>query len=428
MRAAARCAASVEVVELLADVRKTCGPTNVRASVGSSASGSSPRPMVSVPPFLSWRGLLAARRRRRCGRRASARPAATPTPTATRIAVAVHWPSLPWVGIRTERGAETLPDWIPFQRRLDPNRVRVADMRERPSDTKSPSMRPSLAVRGPKLLAIGIARRCALGPAGGRRRHHHGAAARAVGGLRRSATRTPSRSARSSRSACGHRHVRASPARCEWSAGSRRSPRARSLVRGSARGSSRGSTSDSSRSSSARFSSASRRYWEPGGDAGRRSRRARGVRRPRRRGLGTSRCGGGTLVVPFLTLAVGLSQHSAEATSLVVILPTAVVASLALRRRGIGELGTRTPPGRRRRLWRQSSAALLALALAGIDAPPRLRGLPRASSVSRSSPTVCAHDDQRRRARRRAREPRSRQRAQRRDPDRHMAAPGVARS
>jgi len=50
--------------------------------------------------------------------------------------------------------------------------------------------------------------------------------------------------------------------------------------------------------------------------------------------------GGGILMVPFLTLAIGLSQHSAEATSLVVVLPTAVVASLELRRRGVGELGT----------------------------------------------------------------------------------------
>jgi uncharacterized membrane protein YfcA len=49
--------------------------------------------------------------------------------------------------------------------------------------------------------------------------------------------------------------------------------------------------------------------------------------------------GGGTLIVPFLTLAVGLSQHAAEATSLLVILPTAVAGSLALRRRGIGDLG-----------------------------------------------------------------------------------------
>ena len=50
--------------------------------------------------------------------------------------------------------------------------------------------------------------------------------------------------------------------------------------------------------------------------------------------------GGGILMVPFLTLAVGLPQHQAEATSLLVVLPTAVVASLTLRRRGIGDLGT----------------------------------------------------------------------------------------
>jgi len=49
--------------------------------------------------------------------------------------------------------------------------------------------------------------------------------------------------------------------------------------------------------------------------------------------------GGGTLVVPFLTLAVGLTQHSAQATSLLVILPTAIAGSLALRRRGVGDLG-----------------------------------------------------------------------------------------
>jgi hypothetical protein len=48
--------------------------------------------------------------------------------------------------------------------------------------------------------------------------------------------------------------------------------------------------------------------------------------------------GGGTLAVPFLTLVVGLSQHAAQATSLVVILPTAIAGSLALRRRGIGDL------------------------------------------------------------------------------------------
>jgi uncharacterized membrane protein YfcA len=48
--------------------------------------------------------------------------------------------------------------------------------------------------------------------------------------------------------------------------------------------------------------------------------------------------GGGTLVVPFITLAMGLSQHAAEATSLLVVLPTAVAGSLALSRRGVGDL------------------------------------------------------------------------------------------
>jgi uncharacterized protein len=49
--------------------------------------------------------------------------------------------------------------------------------------------------------------------------------------------------------------------------------------------------------------------------------------------------GGGTLMVPFLTLAAGLSQHQAEATSLLVILPTAIAGTLALRRRGVGNPG-----------------------------------------------------------------------------------------
>jgi uncharacterized protein len=48
--------------------------------------------------------------------------------------------------------------------------------------------------------------------------------------------------------------------------------------------------------------------------------------------------GGGTLLVPFLVLAVGMSQHEAEGTSLLVILPTAIVASLTLRRQGVGDL------------------------------------------------------------------------------------------
>ena len=49
--------------------------------------------------------------------------------------------------------------------------------------------------------------------------------------------------------------------------------------------------------------------------------------------------GGGTLMVPFLTLAAGFSQHAAEATSLLVVFPTAIVGSIVLHRRGIGDLG-----------------------------------------------------------------------------------------
>jgi uncharacterized protein len=48
--------------------------------------------------------------------------------------------------------------------------------------------------------------------------------------------------------------------------------------------------------------------------------------------------GGGILLVPFLVLAVGMTQHEAEATSLLVILPTALAASMTLRRRDIGDL------------------------------------------------------------------------------------------
>jgi uncharacterized membrane protein YfcA len=49
--------------------------------------------------------------------------------------------------------------------------------------------------------------------------------------------------------------------------------------------------------------------------------------------------GGGIMMVPFLTLAAGVSQHAAQATSLLVVLPTAIVASIVLHRRGIGHIG-----------------------------------------------------------------------------------------
>jgi uncharacterized membrane protein YfcA len=48
--------------------------------------------------------------------------------------------------------------------------------------------------------------------------------------------------------------------------------------------------------------------------------------------------GGGIMMVPFLTLVAGVPQHAAEATSLLVVLPTAIVASVVLQRRGVGNL------------------------------------------------------------------------------------------
>jgi uncharacterized membrane protein YfcA len=55
-------------------------------------------------------------------------------------------------------------------------------------------------------------------------------------------------------------------------------------------------------------------------------------------GAGLLGVGGGIMMVPFLTLAAGLNQHAAEATSLLVVLPTAIVASVVLHRRGVGNL------------------------------------------------------------------------------------------
>lgn len=49
--------------------------------------------------------------------------------------------------------------------------------------------------------------------------------------------------------------------------------------------------------------------------------------------------GGGIFTVPFLVLAVGLTQQVAQATSLLVVLPTALVATWSLRRRGAVDLG-----------------------------------------------------------------------------------------
>jgi uncharacterized membrane protein YfcA len=49
--------------------------------------------------------------------------------------------------------------------------------------------------------------------------------------------------------------------------------------------------------------------------------------------------GGGTFMVPFMVLALGIGQHAAEATSLVVVLPTAIVATITLARRGAVDVG-----------------------------------------------------------------------------------------
>lgn len=74
--------------------------------------------------------------------------------------------------------------------------------------------------------------------------------------------------------------------------------------------------------------------------------------------------GGGVLLVPFLALGVGMSQHEAEATSLLVVLPTAIVASLILRRRGVGDLPAALGMGLVGALG-STAGALLALSLPG---------------------------------------------------------------
>jgi hypothetical protein len=57
-------------------------------------------------------------------------------------------------------------------------------------------------------------------------------------------------------------------------------------------------------------------------------------------GAGLLGIGGGTVMVPFLVLVIGLTQHEAQATSLLAVLPTSIVATVTLRRRGVGDLRT----------------------------------------------------------------------------------------
>jgi uncharacterized membrane protein YfcA len=48
--------------------------------------------------------------------------------------------------------------------------------------------------------------------------------------------------------------------------------------------------------------------------------------------------GGGIFMVPALVLVAGFSQQSAQATSLLVILPTAIVGTLRLTKAGVGDV------------------------------------------------------------------------------------------
>lgn len=72
--------------------------------------------------------------------------------------------------------------------------------------------------------------------------------------------------------------------------------------------------------------------------------------------------GGGIFMVPFLVLVGGLGQHEAQATSLLVVLPTAVVASVTLHRKGVGNLRVALAMGVLGAAG-ASGGALLALAL-----------------------------------------------------------------
>lgn len=74
--------------------------------------------------------------------------------------------------------------------------------------------------------------------------------------------------------------------------------------------------------------------------------------------------GGGVLMVPFLVLVLGVAEHAANATSLLVILPTAIVASIMLRRRDIGDLNVALQLGIVGAVG-SAGGAMLALALPG---------------------------------------------------------------
>jgi uncharacterized membrane protein YfcA len=66
--------------------------------------------------------------------------------------------------------------------------------------------------------------------------------------------------------------------------------------------------------------------------------------------------GGGTFMVPFMVLALGIGQHAAEATSLLVVLPTSLVATAVLARRGAVDV------------WRSLSLGLMGAAGGAVGA------------------------------------------------------------
>lgn len=74
--------------------------------------------------------------------------------------------------------------------------------------------------------------------------------------------------------------------------------------------------------------------------------------------------GGGLFVVPFLVLVGGAAQQEAQATSLLVVLPTAVVATWSLQRAGLGDLGLSLRMGLIG-IFGSAAGAVLALALPG---------------------------------------------------------------
>src|SRR5213592_2425433 len=139
--------------------RKTMRPTNVRASVGSSASGSSASPMTSVPPFFT----------RGCVPRAPAATAVTRT-SAARPAPRTHARGARFLLITLPRSCGS--GWMqrclscgirrtahsrldPICRQLDPKVVLSSLLMGDPASTSAP-VAPAARLLDPQLVAIGV--------------------------------------------------------------------------------------------------------------------------------------------------------------------------------------------------------------------------------------------------------------------------------